>query len=115
MRYGTTVRDGVVYITSPTGGDTLEVGPVEDLLDVVGGPAWTIEYGEWHRQHYPDLDMADEGLTVDVLDVAAATTHEPTFVEALRALPGKGSATDISPRLGLFAGKLVSELQTGLA
>lgn len=114
MRYGTTVRDGLVVLTRPDGSDALEVGAVEDVLSLVGGPAWTIEYGDWQRRRYPDLDTADEGLTVDVVDVMAATTHDPSFVESLRALPARSTNGDVSPRLGLFVGKLVAQLQRGL-
>lgn len=115
MRYGTTIRDGRVFVSRPDGTDAFEVGPVDDVLAVVGGPAWTIEYGDWHRRRYPDLDTDDEGLVVDVVDVMAATTHDSAFVETLRALPASPTDADVSPRLGLFAGKLVGELQTGLA
>lgn len=113
MRYGTDVRDGRVFVRAPD--DDVEVGRVEEILDLVGGPAWTIEYGEWQRRRYPDLDTTDEGLTVDVVDVMAAMEHDEPFVESLRALPSTpGDEDDVSPRLGLFVGRLVGNLQTGI-
>lgn len=114
MRFGTTIRDDRVVVTRPDGSEELTVGPVEAVLDVLGGPSWTIEYGDWQRRRYPDLDTADEGITLDVVDVMAATTHDRAFVESLAALPAEAAGDSVSPRLGLFVGKLVSELQTGL-
>jgi hypothetical protein len=112
-RYGTTVSDGRVYVRTPDG--AIEIGRVEAVLDLVGGPAWTIEYGDWHRERYPDLDTADEGLTVDVVDVLAAMEHDRGFVESLRALPAEPQGDDeVSPRLGLFVGRLLGNLQTGV-
>jgi len=113
MRYGTIVRDGRVQVQSPDG--TVEVGRVEDVLQLVGGPAWTIEYGEWQRRRYPDLDTADEGLTVDVVDVMAAMEHDASFAESLSALPADPQGGDeVPPRLGLFVGRLLGDLQTGI-
>lgn len=115
MRYGTTVREGRVFVTHPDGSEAFQVGTVDAVLRLVGGPAWTIEYADWQRERYPDLDTADAGITLDVVDVMAAMTFAPPFVESLRALPTDSSTGDVSPRLGLFAGKLVAELQGGLA
>lgn len=113
MQLGTEIRDGWVYVRTPEG--PVEVGPVEAALDLIGGPAWTIEYSEWHRRRYPDLNTADEGLTVDVVDMINAMTHDRAFVESLRALPANPQGEDdVSPRLGLFVGHLLGNLQTGI-
>lgn len=105
--------DGEVYVRTPEG--AIEVGRVADVLALVGGPAWTIEYSDWHRERYPDLDTGDEGLTVDVVDVVAAMEHDRAFVESLRALPDEPQDGDeVSPRLGLFVGRLLGNLQTGI-
>jgi len=114
-RYGTVVDEGRVYVRTPDG--TVEVGAVETILEAVGGPAWTIEYSDWHRKRYPELDTADEGITVDVVDAMAAMAHDEAFVESLRALPAEDAATGddgLSPRTGLFVGRLMGSLQTGL-
>ena len=111
----TTVEDGTVFIETPEG--KLEVGDVDPIIDTVGGHAWTIEYSEWERDYYEDLDTADEGLTVDVVDMIAAMTHGDSFVETLRAYPtdvDTDAGATLSPRLGLFVGKLLENLETGL-
>lgn len=113
-RYETTVEDGTVYIETAEG--QLEVGSLESVIDLVGGHAWTIEYSEWEKEYYDDLDVADEGLTVDVVDMMQAMTHGEPFIETLRAHPREPRADDdqLSPRLGLFVGKLLENLESGL-
>jgi len=111
----TTVEDGTVFIETPEG--KLEVGDVDPIIETVGGHAWTIEYSEWERDYYDDLDTGDEGLTVDVVDMMAAMTHGEPFVETLRAHPPEvdpDSDERLSPRLGLFVGKLLENLENGL-
>jgi hypothetical protein len=114
-QYETAVEDGTVYIETEEA--QLEIGALDPIIDTVGGHAWTIEYSEWERDHYEDLDTADEGLTVDVVDMMQAMTHGESFVETLRAHPSEPPGdTDepLSPRLGLFVGKLLENLETGL-
>jgi len=112
--YATRIQDGVVYVETPDG--AIGVGPLEEVVALVGGPAWTIEYPERVRERYPGTDTSDEGLVVDVVDVAASMTHPESFVRTLRALPDE-PATDgeqVSPRVGLFVGRLLENLQFGL-
>lgn len=114
-RFDTVVREGVVYVGGPDG--PVRVGPLDRIVDLVGGPAWTVTYSDWHRERYPDLDTGDEGLVLDVGDAVRALSHDRAFVEQLDALPGtpvSGSA-DVSPRVGLFVGRLLGDLQTGVS
>jgi hypothetical protein len=113
-RYGTDVEDGSIYVGIPDG--RLEVGDVGDVLATIGGPSWTITYPEEAKQRHPDLDTSDEGLTVDVVDIINAMTHSERFVETLAAQPAEpASEDDISPRLGLFVGKLLENLESGVS
>ncbi|MFB6142404.1 MAG: hypothetical protein ABEJ30_03570 [Halorientalis sp.] len=112
-RHETVVEDGTVYVETPDG--DLRVGALETVVDAVGGHAWTIEYSEWEREHYDDMDTADAGLTVDVVDMMEAMTHSESFVETLAAHPLEPPADgDLSPRTGLFVGKLLENLENGL-
>jgi len=92
------------------------VGDADRIVELVGGPAWTIEYSNRQKRRYPDLDTSDEGLTVDVLDVLLASTHDAAFVEMLRAQPTDPAdgADGVPPRVGLFVGRLLSNLQYGI-
>jgi len=115
VRYGTVVEDGEVYVQ--TGDGLLWVAEMDAVVAAVGGPAWTISYSDWERERY-DLDTSDEGLTVSVVDVAAAMEHGERFVETLAAMPATASTDgtgDLSPRAGLFVGKLLENLQSGVA
>lgn len=112
VRYETHVEEETVYVGTPDG--PLEVGAVGDVLDVVGGPAWRIEYSEAVRDL--GMDTSDEGLVVDVVDMMQAMTHSERFVETLSAQPVEPTDEDeISPRLGLFVGKLLENLESGVA
>ena len=113
-RFETVVEDGIVYVGAPEG--RIRVGTVEELLDLTGGPAWEIEYTERQKRRYPDLDTADEGLVVDVVDVMQAMTHDRAFVETLAAQPTdpETRTEGVSPRVGLFVGRLLSNLQYGI-
>lgn len=113
-RFETRVDDGTVYVGTPDG--RLEVGTVADVLDVVGGPAWTIHYSDAAKERHPGMNTDDEGLVVDVVDMMQAMTHSERFVETLAAQPAQPTDDeDISPRLGLFAGKLLENLESGVS
>jgi len=99
-----------VYVGTPD--RRVEVGDLDRVLDQVGGPAWRVEYPD-ERRH--DLDTSDEGLVVDVAAVISAMTLDRSFVETLAAQPrGRGSDDAPSPRLGMFVGRLMSDLQYGV-
>lgn len=143
------VEDGTVYVYDAT--ERYEVGELATILDLVGGPAWTITYTEAEKRR-PDLDTSDEGLTVDVVDTIEAMSFGEDFVAALAALPAAPIGTDVdavteradgeaeiepadgeptaatgraaasqtgsdglSPRLGLFLGRLLENLEHGLS
>ena len=113
-RYETYVDDGTVYVGRD--GGHVEVGAVDDVVELVGGPAWTITYTDAEKERHPAMDTSDEGLTVDVVDVIHAMTHGEKFVETLAAHPTEPPTEDaMSPRLGLFVGKLLENLENGVS
>jgi hypothetical protein len=88
---------------------------VDDALSVVGGPSWTITYSEEAKERHPEMDTSDEGLTVDVVDMMQVMTHSERFVQTLAAQPSDApDDEDVSPRLGLFIGKLLENLESGV-
>ncbi len=112
-RYETVVEGGTVYVESDDG--AVEVGPLDEVIEGVGGPAWTISYTEAEKRRYPESVTADEGLTVDVADMLQTMTHGERFVATLAACPAEASGeADLSPRMGLFVGKLLENLENGL-
>lgn len=112
-RHETVVEDGYLYVETRDG--RVGIGSLDDVVALVGGPAWTISYSHVQRRRHPELDTDDEGLTVDVVDVASAMELGEGSVETLRSLPETPvDDGDVSPRLGLFVGRLLENLETGL-
>ncbi len=114
-RYPLSVDDGTVYVEADVG--RIEVGPVDTILDIVGGSAWTIRYDDWEKRNYPELDTSDEGLTVDVVDTIESMTLGEGFVRTLRSQPVQVLTEEpdvVSPRLGLFVGRLIENLEYGV-
>jgi hypothetical protein len=113
-RYETLIEDETIYVGSPHG--RIEVGRLDQALDIVGGPSWEITYSADVKERHPDLNTADEGLIVDVVDIMHTMTHSAQFVETLEAQPLEATADDeVSPRLGLFVGKLLENLESGVS
>jgi hypothetical protein len=113
FRFATVVEDECILVQTRDG--LLSVASLGAVVEAVGGPAWTIEYSDWHRERYPDLDTSDEGLTVDVRDMIEAMEHDERFVRTLQAMPSTpGPDDDLSPRAGLFVGKVLENLQSGV-
>lgn len=111
-RFATVVEQGRVRVQTRDG--LLSVADFDAVVEAVGGPAWTIEYTDWHRERYPDLDTSDEGLTVDVRDIVEAMEHDERFVRTLEAMPATAHEGGLSPRAGLFVGKLLENLRSGV-
>ncbi len=100
-----------MYVERPRG--RVEVGDVERVLDHLGGADWRVEYGD-PAEDCPDLDTADEGLVVDVVDAMGAMTLDRSFVRTLAAQPHRHDGGGMSPRLEMFVGRLESDLQYGV-
>jgi len=112
-RYETFVEDGVVYVGAPDG--PLEVGALDVIVEAVGGPSWTIAYTAAEKERHPRMDTSDEGLTVDVVDMMHTMTFGERFVETMGAHPTETPPSgDLSPRMGLFVGKLLDNLEHGV-
>ncbi len=112
-RYETHVEEGTVYVGAPDG--PLEIGPLDAVIDAVGGPSWTISYSPAERERHPEMDTSDAGLTVDVVDMMHTMTFGERFVETMAAHPVETPENDeLSPRMGLFVGKLLENLENGV-
>lgn len=114
-RYPLSVEEGTVFVQADVG--TIEVGDLDTIIDIVGGHAWTIRYDDLEKRHHPELDTSDEGITVDVVDTIESMTLGEEFVTTLRSQP-LHVLTDqpdvVSPRLGLFVGRLIENLEYGI-
>jgi hypothetical protein len=112
-RHSIHLHEGGVFVGAAS--DSIWVGDIETILELVGGPAWTISYTDRQKQRYPDLDTADEGLTIDIVDFINGMSIDETSREILSKLPDEPrNESDVPPRTGLFTGWLLEELETGL-
>jgi len=112
-RHTTFVEDGTVYIGTES--DPLEVAPLDTVVAAVGGPAWTITYSDAEKERHSEEDTSDEGLTVDVVDMLQTMTHSERFVATMAAYSADVSGERaLSPRAGMFVGKLIENLENGV-
>jgi hypothetical protein len=112
-RHQIRLHDATVYVG--TGEEAIWVGDIAVIRTLIGGAAWTITYTDRQKARYPDLDTSDEGLTIDIVDFINDMEIEAAFREILAELPvEKQHADGVPPRTGLFTGRLLEELETGL-
>jgi len=80
-RYETDVRDGVLHLEGREG--WLEIGPMDDVCDLVGGETYTLEYDRRQRQ-VSWLDTDEDGrLTFEVRETIRETTFDEEFVDRI--------------------------------
>ncbi|MFC4990272.1 hypothetical protein [Saliphagus infecundisoli] len=100
-RYETDVRNGVLYLE--TDDDWIEIGPMDDICELVGGETYTIEYDERQRQ-VSWLDTDDGELTFDVRETLADVDYDRDFVENITPIDGEKTDDEGYPmRASVFA------------
>lgn len=92
-RYDTIVEDGVLSIEWEDG--PLAIGELDDIVDLVGGETYTIEYDAdgVETALWIDLDE-DKSLTLDVRDTLADMDYPATFVSKLADRKHERSPSD---------------------
>lgn len=112
-RYETAVRDGVLYLEAPDGADGdpaddpdgwLDIGPMDAVVDEVGGETYELQYDRRQRQ-VGWLDTDEDGrLSFDVRETIRDTTFDRDFVAALAGTPGDESNDEgVAKRVAVFA------------
>lgn len=94
-RYETQIEDGIVYLEGERG--RLEVGPLETIVDNVGGETYTIQYDAQEVSLYDWLDEDSETLEIDVCETLSSYTLPTTVVHALAEIPLAGQPTPTRP------------------
>jgi len=80
-RFQTRIDDGTLYVEGEDG--WLEVGAMDDIVDIVGGETYTLEYDE-RQQAVSWLDTDDEGrITFDVRETIDDISFDREFVTNL--------------------------------
>lgn len=115
QRYATTIEDDTIYVGADVG--RVEVGPVEDLFKVFD-EHYEIEYDEYDKQRYPDLDTSDEGLEIPVRETVEQMTHSKQTVEFIKSRSLErdedSDGLGVSPRMALFTGMVRNNLRDGV-
>ncbi|GAB3040134.1 hypothetical protein [Natronobiforma cellulositropha] len=89
-RYATDVRNDRLHLETDDG--WIEIGPMDDIVDLVGGETYAIQYDERQRQ-MSWLDTDEDGtLTFDVRETLERMDYDQEFVENLVSVDG--DATD---------------------
>ncbi|MFP8953511.1 hypothetical protein ACLI4Z_11125 [Natrialbaceae archaeon A-arb3/5] len=100
-QYEPRIEDGTLYLDDE--GHRLEVGPVDDIVELVGGETYTLEYDD-RQSAAAWLDTDDDNrITFDVRDVVGEMTHTSAFVTNLENCPVDETTTEGHPkRTALF-------------
>ena len=80
-RFESKIDDGTLYVESPD--DWIEVGTVEDIVELVGGETYTIEYDDY-AQAVDWVDTDEEGrLSFDVVETIEEFSFQEEFIVQL--------------------------------
>jgi hypothetical protein len=83
-RFESKIEDGTLYVEGTEG--WIEVGTVEDVVELVGGETYALEYDDY-GQAADWLDTDEEGvLTFDVVETVEGLSFQEDFVEQLAAV-----------------------------
>lgn len=99
-RFETRIDDGMVYVESRD--DWIEVGPLDDIVESIGGETYVIEYESFDTAQVDWLDTDDGRLEIDVRDTIEEYAYQGEFVQAIADVPPDPEA-DTSQRPELFA------------
>ncbi|WP_225333523.1 hypothetical protein [Halomicrobium urmianum] len=109
-RYEPACEDGTLVLVADDVDDRLEVGPVDDVVDAVGGDTHAIEYDQKQRKQ-PWLDTDDGTLEIDVRDAVTRLNHTPEFVSELREYDMGEDRYGLPTRTVKFADRFVDILE----
>ncbi|MFB6188313.1 MAG: hypothetical protein ABEI57_00365 [Halapricum sp.] len=110
-RHETRVEDGRFYIEYED--DWLEIGPMDDIVELLGGETYTLEYTE-QQAAAAWLNTDDDGtLTIDVRDSITSMSFRAEFVRNLATTPLNEAGDSGSPlRTELFADLMETILES---
>lgn len=87
-RHETRLADGTVEVEYD--GGWLAIGDLDDIVAIVGGPTYTLEYDD-EQASVPWLSTdPDNTLTFDVEETVLSMTHRTEFVEEVADRPMTG-------------------------
>ncbi|WP_267643153.1 hypothetical protein [Haloarchaeobius amylolyticus] len=108
-RYEPECEDGTLFLVSAD--DRIEIGALDDIVDVVGGETYTIAYDE-DQQRQPWLETSDGELSVDVRETVTTMSHPEAVAASLRNVDMDADRYGIPTRTVEFANRLVDVLDS---
>ncbi|MFC7203169.1 hypothetical protein ACFQJC_06560 [Haloferax namakaokahaiae] len=109
-RYTPRIVDGTLYLVGEDGGDRLEVGTIDDVVDAVGGETYVIEY-DHHQRTQPWLQTDDGVLEIDVREAVTTLPHTEKKVAELADYDMSTERYGLPTRTVEFANQLVDILE----
>ena len=103
-RYEPECWDGTLFLVA--GDERVKIGNLDDIVDLVGGETYVIEYDERQRKQ-PWLDTDDGVLEIDVHDSVTTITHTEALVAELRKYDMGTDRYGLPERTVKFANLLV--------
>jgi hypothetical protein len=100
-RHDTKIEDETFYVESENG--WLEVGPLDDVDDLVGGREYTLDYDDDAASAAWLNTEDDNTITFDVRDTLADMTYTSDIVTALQNTPLELDSEGHPRRTVLFA------------
>jgi hypothetical protein len=88
-QYETRIDEGVLSIEGARG--RLEVGPVDRIVEEVGGETYTIQYDARSSSVYEWLDDESQTLDIDVREALSSYPIPASVVRALGEIPLDGT------------------------
>lgn len=112
-RYETAAIEGTLYLEAPDGAEGhpeadpdgwLEIGPLDAVVDAIGGETYELEYDERQRT-VGWLDTDEDGvLSFDVRETLRSVDFDDEFVENVAGVPADETNADgESARAAVFA------------
>ncbi|WP_330633517.1 hypothetical protein [Halocatena halophila] len=101
-RYDTAIDDETLFIDRDD--DRLEIGPLGEIIEIIGGDSYTLEYSD-EQGTAPWLQTDDDStVTFDVRSVLAEMDYTADVVDTLSSAPTDETTTNGHPfRTELFA------------
>jgi len=107
--YRTRIDEGTVYLETDDG--ELEIGELDDIIDVIGGETYTITYDK-QQQTQSWLETSDDGeMSFDVRDTIEKVPHQQEVIEGLQATDRSKVRYGLPERTVEFADEIVSILE----
>lgn len=107
-RYETRIQDGTFYIESDDG--WLEIGPVDGIVDLLGGEAYTLEYTRQQASAAWLNTDNDNTITISVRETLGSMSYQIDFVANLANCPLDERGTIGYPKRTELYAELMTEI-----